>query len=56
MKNRAIVEALGGVSRIRSQMGASTLPRQKMLHAIEILGTRVVPIVRRELTVKSGCG
>jgi len=43
-------DALGGLSRITFQMGVSTLPHQKMLRAIEILGTRVVPIVRRELT------
>jgi probable LLM family oxidoreductase len=39
-------EALGGISRITFQMGVSTLPHQKMLRAIEILGTRVVPILR----------
>src|SRR6202167_2663681 len=42
-------EALGGISRITFQMGVSTLPHQKMLRAIEILGTQVAPIVRDEL-------
>jgi probable LLM family oxidoreductase len=42
-------EALGGISRITFQMGVSTLPHQKMLRAIEILGTRVAPMVRKEL-------
>jgi probable LLM family oxidoreductase len=42
-------EVLGGLSRITFQMGVSTLPHQKMLRAIEILGTRVAPIVSREL-------
>src|SRR6267143_1617791 len=42
-------DALGGISRITFQMGVSTLPHQKMLRAIEILGIRVAPIVRREL-------
>jgi probable LLM family oxidoreductase len=42
-------EALGGVSRLTFQMGVSTLPHQKMLRAIEILGTSVAPIVRKEL-------
>jgi alkanesulfonate monooxygenase SsuD/methylene tetrahydromethanopterin reductase-like flavin-dependent oxidoreductase (luciferase family) len=42
-------EALGGIARITFQMGVSTLPHRKMLRAIEILGTRVVPNVRREL-------
>jgi probable LLM family oxidoreductase len=45
-------KVLGGISRITFQMGVSTLPHQKMLRAIEILGTRVVPIVRRELAAK----
>ena len=40
-------EALGGISRITFQMGVSTLPHQKMLHAIEILGNQVAPIVNR---------
>ena len=40
---------LGGLSRITFQMGVSTLPHHKMLRAIEILGTRVAPIVRSEL-------
>ena len=44
-------EALGGLSRITFQMGVSTLPHHKMLQAIEILGTRVVPVVQRELAV-----
>src|ERR1700686_249225 len=42
-------EVLGGISRITFQMGVSTLPHQKMLRAIEILGTRVAPVVRSEL-------
>jgi len=42
--------ALGGISRITFHMGVWTLPHRKMLRAIEILGTRVVPIVNRELT------
>ena len=43
-------EALGGVSRITFQMGVSTLPHQKMLRAIELLGTGVAPVVRKQLT------
>src|SRR6202051_3438441 len=42
-------EVLGGISRVTFQMGVSTLPHQTMLRAIEILGTRVVPILRGEL-------
>jgi probable LLM family oxidoreductase len=39
-------EALGGLARITFQMGVSTLPHEKMLRAIEILGTQVAPRVR----------
>ena len=46
-------EVLGGISRLTFQMGVSTLPHQKMLRAIEILGTRVVPILRREFAASS---
>jgi alkanesulfonate monooxygenase SsuD/methylene tetrahydromethanopterin reductase-like flavin-dependent oxidoreductase (luciferase family) len=42
-------KVLGGLCRITFQMGVSTLPHQKMLRSIEILGTRVAPILRREL-------
>jgi alkanesulfonate monooxygenase SsuD/methylene tetrahydromethanopterin reductase-like flavin-dependent oxidoreductase (luciferase family) len=42
-------EALGGISRITFQMGVSTVAHQKMMRAIEILGTRVAPAVRGEL-------
>jgi probable LLM family oxidoreductase len=44
-------EVLGGLSRITFQMGVSTLPHQKMLRAIEILGTQVAPIVRKGLAL-----
>jgi probable LLM family oxidoreductase len=44
-------EVLGGISRVTFQMGVSTLPHDKMLHAIEILGTQVAPVVRSELSV-----
>ena len=47
-------EALGGISRITFQMGVSTLPHEKMLRAIEILGTRVAPIVKGELGTTTG--
>jgi len=44
-------KVLGGISRVTFQMGVSTLPHQKMLDAIEILGTAVARIVRNELGV-----
>jgi probable LLM family oxidoreductase len=46
-------EALGGISRLTFQMGVSTLPHEKMLRSIEILGSRVAPIIRQQLTVAS---
>jgi alkanesulfonate monooxygenase SsuD/methylene tetrahydromethanopterin reductase-like flavin-dependent oxidoreductase (luciferase family) len=51
-----IHEALGGISRITFQMGVSTLPHARMMHAIEILGNRVAPMVREELRVRTGAG
>jgi probable LLM family oxidoreductase len=42
-------EVLGGISRLTFQMGVSTLPRKKMRRAIEILGTQVAPVIRKEL-------
>jgi len=49
-----INEALGGISRITFQMGVSTVAHQKMVRAIEILGTQVAPIVRQQLGLASG--
>jgi probable LLM family oxidoreductase len=40
---------LGGLARLNFQMTVATLPHEKMMHAIEILGTRVAPLVRKEL-------
>jgi len=42
-------DVLGGLSRITFQMGVSALPREKMLWSIELLGTRVAPMVHQEL-------
>lgn len=42
-------QALGGLTRITFQMNASSLPHAKLMNAIEMLGTRVAPIVRKEL-------
>jgi len=42
-------EVLGGLSRITFQMGVSALPHDKMLRSIELLGTRVAPIIGQEL-------
>jgi probable LLM family oxidoreductase len=41
--------ALGGISRITFQMNAGGLPHAKLMKAIELLGTRVAPMLREEL-------
>jgi probable LLM family oxidoreductase len=45
-----INEVLGGISRLTFQMSVAALPYAKMLRAIELLGTRVAPMVRTALT------
>jgi len=45
-KIRAVDAALGGVARINFQMTVATMLHEKMLHAIELLGTLVAPAVR----------
>uniref|UniRef100_E6Q004 Luciferase family protein n=1 Tax=mine drainage metagenome TaxID=410659 RepID=E6Q004_9ZZZZ len=42
-------EVLGGVARIDFQMTAASIAPKKMLHAIEILGTKIAPAVRKAL-------
>lgn len=39
-------EALGGISRITFQMDVAELSQANFLRGIELLGTRVAPIVR----------
>src|SRR5438445_6810747 len=40
-------EALGGISRLTFQMSVAALPHVKLMRAIELLGTRVAPLVRK---------
>ena len=42
-------EALGGISRMSLMLTAGTLPHLEVMRAIELLGTRVAPIVKKEL-------
>jgi probable LLM family oxidoreductase len=42
-------EVLGGISRFAIQLTSGTIPHRKVMHAIELLGTRVAPIVNKEL-------
>src|SRR6266851_531568 len=46
-------KALGGISRITFQMNAASLPHDKLMHAIELLGTRVAPALREHFDKKS---
>ena len=45
-------EALGGLSRVTFQMNAASLPHAKLMRAIEMLGTRVAPALRKELVAR----
>jgi len=42
-------EALGGISRLTFQMNAASLPHEKLMRAIEAIGTRVAPALKGEL-------
>src|ERR1700761_7893250 len=42
-------ESLGGISRLTFQMSVADLSHAKLMHAIELLGTRVAPLVRTAL-------
>src|SRR5438445_283541 len=42
-------ESLGGISRITFQMSVAALPHSKLMRAIELLGTRAAPLVRKVL-------
>ncbi len=44
-----VSESLGGISRLTFQMSVAALPHAKLMRAIELLGTRVAPLVRTEL-------
>ena len=44
-------EALGGISRLTFQMNAASLPHAKLMQAIELIGNRVAPAVRKELAL-----
>lgn len=39
-------ESLGGISRVTFQMDTATLPNHKLLDAIDLIGTRVAPLLR----------
>ncbi|HYK97427.1 MAG TPA: Atu2307/SP_0267 family LLM class monooxygenase [Candidatus Acidoferrales bacterium] len=41
-------EALGGLVRVTFQMNAASVPHEKLLHATELLGAKVAPILHKE--------
>jgi alkanesulfonate monooxygenase SsuD/methylene tetrahydromethanopterin reductase-like flavin-dependent oxidoreductase (luciferase family) len=45
----SVNESLGGISRLTFQMSVAALPHAKLMRAIELLGTRVAPLVRTAL-------
>ena len=42
-------ESLGGISRLSFQMSVAALHHDRLLHATELLGTRVLPAIRKAL-------
>src|SRR2546425_4787404 len=42
-------EALGGISRITFMMNGASLPHLKLMSAIDLIATRVAPVLRQEL-------
>jgi alkanesulfonate monooxygenase SsuD/methylene tetrahydromethanopterin reductase-like flavin-dependent oxidoreductase (luciferase family) len=45
-KIRMFSDVLGGISRLSFQMSVAGLPHEKMLRSIELIGKRVMPILR----------
>jgi hypothetical protein len=43
-------EVLGGISRLNMQMSPGTLAHAKAMHAIELLGNKVAPLVKKYLS------
>jgi probable LLM family oxidoreductase len=46
-------EALGGLSRVTFQMNAASLPHDKMMNAIELIGGRVIPAIATAASTRS---
>jgi hypothetical protein len=42
----SVSEALGGIERLSFQMSIASLPHEKRMHAIELLGSDIAPAVR----------
>ncbi|MEJ7737215.1 MAG: hypothetical protein WKF97_07300 [Chitinophagaceae bacterium] len=42
-------DALGGIMRVTFQMDTSNLPHDKLMKSIELIGTRVIPMVNQKV-------
>ncbi len=42
-------QVLGGIDRFSFQMSVAALPHRALMQAVELLGTRVIPLLRKEL-------
>ena len=42
-------DALGGLTRVTFQMDTANLPHEKLMKSIELIGTRVIPSVKRKI-------
>jgi alkanesulfonate monooxygenase SsuD/methylene tetrahydromethanopterin reductase-like flavin-dependent oxidoreductase (luciferase family) len=47
-------KTLGGISRITFMMNPASLPHVKLMQATELIGTRVAPALREELSENDG--
>src|SRR5450432_1275292 len=45
-------DALGGISRLTFQMDSAELPHEKLMQAIELIGTRLKPLIHHQLFVR----
>ncbi len=45
-------EALGGISRLTFQMSIAGLSHSKALHSIDLIGTKVIPLVKKGLSLR----
>jgi alkanesulfonate monooxygenase SsuD/methylene tetrahydromethanopterin reductase-like flavin-dependent oxidoreductase (luciferase family) len=43
-------EALGGISRLTFQMDSAELPHEKLMGSIELIGSRVMPLIAQKLS------
>ena len=44
-------EVLGGISRMTVLLNGGAMPHRQIMHAVELLGTKVAPIVRKEIAI-----